>query len=396
MVDYIGYWSERADIPRKRLTRLLGISRSKYYRWRRRYGMRNAHNSPVPRWFWLEDWEREAIVAYRAEHPLEGYRRLAYMMLDADVVAASSSTVYRVLKDRGLIGRANRKCSKKGEGFDQPSGPHEHWHMDVSHVNVCGTFYYLCGVLDGFSRYVVHWEIRERMRARDVEIILQRAREKHPEATPRIISDNGPQFIARDFREFIRQCGMTHVRTAPFYPQSNGKYERWNRSVKAECIRPKTPLSLEDAQRVLAEFIDHYNDVRLHGAIGYIAPVDRLEGRSEQIVAERKRKLEAARQRRRENHRRQNGLQAKQLLTTEQREGKRKMAGETDASSAGKQLARDSRPGHATERRSGAGDEACPWPHPESSVDAPYALKNPGSPQASHPLKSKEHLSHSR
>lgn len=222
-------------------------------------------------------------------------------------------TPYRVLKERGLIGRANRKSSRKGEGFDQPSGAHEHGHMDTSHVNICRTFYYLCGVRDGFSRYVVHREIRERMKARDVEISLQRAREKHPDAAPRIISDNGSQFIARDFKEFIRQCGMTHVRTAPFYPQSNGKYERWNRSVKNECIRPKTPLSLEDARRVLADFIAYYNNVRLHGAIGYIAPVDKLEGRSEQIMAERKRRLGTARQRRRESNRRQNGFQAAPL-----------------------------------------------------------------------------------
>ncbi|MFH1108921.1 MAG: DDE-type integrase/transposase/recombinase [Planctomycetota bacterium] len=84
----------------------------------------------------------------------------------------------------------------------------------------------------------------------EVEIILQRAREKFPGVTPRIISDNGPQFIAKDFKEFIRICGMTHVRTSPYYPQSNGKLERWHRSIKGECIRPGTPPSLEDARRV--------------------------------------------------------------------------------------------------------------------------------------------------
>ena len=397
MVDYVGYWAGRAEVPKRRLIELIGIGRSTFYSWKERYGVTNDHNSPVPRWFWLTDGEREAIAAYQAEHPLEGYRRLAYMMLDADVVAASPSTVYRVLRRRGQIGQKSREPSRKGEGFDQPTGAHQHWHMDVSYVNICGTFYYLCGVLDGFSRYVVHWEIREHMKARDVEIVLQRAREKHPEARPRIISDNGPQFVAKDFKEFIRQCGMTHVRTAPFYPQSNGKYERWNRSVKAECIRPKTPLSLEDARRVLADFIDHYNGARLHGGIGYIAPVDKLEGRAEQIVAERNRKLEAARRRRRESYRQRGSLAApQQLLTSDRQASKREVAGETDASSAGKHLARDNRPGHATGCRSGAGEEACPQPSTESSVDAPYALKNPGSPQASHPLKSEEHLSKSR
>jgi transposase InsO family protein len=95
----------------------------------------------------------------------------------------------------------------------------------------------------------------------EIEIILQRAREKYPEAKPRIISDNGPQFIARDFKEFIRIAGMTHVRTSPYYPQSNGKLERWHKSLKSECIRPGTPLTREDALRLIQTYVEHYNTV---------------------------------------------------------------------------------------------------------------------------------------
>ncbi len=128
-----------------------------------------------------------------------------------------------------------------------------------------------------------------------MELILQRAKEKYPEAKPRIISDNGPQFIARDFKEFIRISGMTHVKTSPFYPQSNGKIERWHQSLKRECIRPGVPLSLEDACRLVAGYIDYYNQVRLHSALGYVTPKDKLEGKEKEIFAERDRKLEAAR-----------------------------------------------------------------------------------------------------
>lgn len=130
----------------------------------------------------------------------------------------------------------------------------------------------------------------------DVEIILQRAKEKFPEARPRIISDNGPQFIAKDFKEFIRLSGMTHVRTSPFYPQSNGKLERFHKTFKGECIRPGVPLSLEDARRIAGEYIEHYNNVRLHSAIGYVAPADKLTGKDEGIFKERDRKLEDARE----------------------------------------------------------------------------------------------------
>ena len=182
----------------------------------------------------------------------------------------------------------------------QPLQPHEHWHIDFSFVNVGGTFYYLCSILDGASRFIVHWEIRESMKEADAEIVLQKAREKYPQARPRIISDNGPQFIAKDFKEFIRLWQASHVLTSPYYPQSNGKLERWHRTLKEQAIRPKTPLDLEQARQVVAQFVEHYNTVRLHSAIGYLAPKDKLEGRAETIWQARDEKLAAARERRRQ------------------------------------------------------------------------------------------------
>ena len=204
--------------------------------------------------------KRKAIIRFYHAHPKEGYRRLTFMMLDRDVVAVSPATVWRLLNREGLLRRWNVKASKKGTGFHQPLRAHQHWHMDVSHINICGTFYYLCSVLDGFSRYIVHWDIRESMREADVEIILQKAKERMPQARPRIISDNGPQFIAKDFKEFIRVSDMTHVRTSPHYPQSNGKIERWHQSLKRECIRPGTPLSLDQARRIVGRYVDYYNN----------------------------------------------------------------------------------------------------------------------------------------
>ena len=222
------------------------------------------------------------------------------MMLDADVVACSPTSVYRVLKSAGLLAGSSPVPSKKGKGFVQPLQPHEHWHVDVSYLNIAGTFYFLCSVLDGCSRFIVHHEIRAKMEESDVEIILQRAREAHPGVTPRIITDNGPQFIARDFKEFIRLAGMTHVKTSPYYPQSNGKLERWHKTLKGNCIRVQVPLSLEDARRIVADYVRHYNEVRLHSAIGYVTPKDKLEGRDAIIFAERDRKLAEARERRKQ------------------------------------------------------------------------------------------------
>ena len=129
----------------------------------------------------------------------------------------------------------------------------------------------------------------------DIELILERAKETFPQARPRVISDNGPQFIARYFKEFIRLSGMTHVRASPFYPQSNAKIERWHQSLKAECLRPGFPLSLDEARRLVTRNVEHYNTVRLHSALGYVTSQAMLEGRQQEIWAQRDRKLEAAR-----------------------------------------------------------------------------------------------------
>jgi len=223
---------------------------------------------------------------------------MTFMMLDADVVACSPSSVYRVLKKAGLLAGQTPNVTKKGTGFVQPLKPHQEWHVDISYLNIAGTFYFLCSLLDGYSRFIVHHEIREKMEEIDVETIIQRAREKFPGVTPRIISDNGPQFIAKDFKEFIRVAGMTHVRTSPYYPQSNGKIERWHKTLKGDCIRVQVPLSLDDARKIVADFVTHYNEVRLHSAVGYVTPKDKLLGNDEAIHAERDRKLVEARERR--------------------------------------------------------------------------------------------------
>jgi transposase InsO family protein len=297
-VDFVRELSERTEIVQEKIIGWVGIARGKFFDWCRRYGKALEHNGLVPRDHWLEDEEERRIVEFHDRHPLEGYRRLTYMMIDQDVVAASPSTVYRVLDRAGRLSRWSRQPSKKGSGFVQPLAPHEHWHIDISYVNIASTYFYLCSVLDGASRAVLHWDLRESMKESDVELILEATREKYPGVRPRIISDNGPQFIARDFKEYIRLTGMTHVRTAPFYPQSNGKIERWHKTIKGDGIRPAAPQTREEGLRVVGGYVEHYNGARLHSAIGYVTPNDFLAGRQTAIWAARDEKLARAREQR--------------------------------------------------------------------------------------------------
>jgi transposase InsO family protein len=298
IVDFVRSWSDKTDIPVARFVPWLGIARSKYHDWLGRFGKVNEHNAWVPRDHWLSAEEIAAICRFARGHPSDGYRRMTFMMLDADVVACSPASVYRVLKKEGLLAGQTPNVTKKGTGFVQPLRPHQEWHVDVSYLNICGTFYFLCSILDGYSRFIVHWEIRDKMEEIDVETILQRAREKFPGECPRIITDNGPQFIAKDFKEFIRVTGMTQIRTSPYYPQSNGKIERWHKTLKGECIRVQVPLSPDDARRLTTDYVAYYNHVRLHSAVGYVTPNDRLLGNDPVIHAERDRKLVEARERR--------------------------------------------------------------------------------------------------
>lgn len=307
VVDFIAHWSALTELSAQRLVIWLGLSPRKFSRWRQRYGQVNEYNALVPRDHWLEAWEKQAIIDFFSQYPLEGHRRLAFMLLDRDLVAVSPSSVYRVLKEAGLLYDRFVQPSRKGTGFVQPLEPHDHWHIDFSYINIAATFYYLCTVLDGCSRYVIAWDLRLSMTEADAEIVLQRGRESFPQAKPRIISDNGSQFIARDFKEFIRLWQTSHVFTSPHYPQSNGKLERFHRTLKEQAIRPKTPLCLEDAKRVVGDFIRHYNGVRLHSSIGYITPLDRLQRRHTEIFTARDKKLETARQQRKINRQLQPG-----------------------------------------------------------------------------------------
>jgi transposase InsO family protein len=274
----------------------LSLSQARFYAWQK---PKPPSRVEVPKNHWLLPREAEAIVAYRHDHPDEGYRRLTYQMLDENIVAVSPASVYRVLKNAGLLWPFAKTHTKaKGSGFVQPSKPHEHWHLDISYLNFKGTFVYLVALIDGYSRFIVHHDVRISVEALDVELLLERAREKFPGVRPILITDNGPQFIAKDFKSYLRFAGITHRRTRFFYPQSNGKAERFMLTCKSGTIWKYSVLSLEDLKQLIARFIMDYNTRRLHSALGYITPLDMLTGRQEQIFNERRAKLQWAHARR--------------------------------------------------------------------------------------------------
>ena len=290
----------KTHIPLGTLAAMADLRLSKYYDWKSRKGRATRHNGITDKRHWILPEEREAIIDYAKEHLHEaGYRRMTYMMLDENVVAVSPSTTYRILKQAGLLDRWNISMTKtKKHGFDQPARVHEHWHIDIKYVNFHGTFLFLISIIDGFSRYIVHHELRTHMQEYDVQCTLQIAWEKFPHARPRIISDNGPQFIAKEFYELLRVKGLQQIRTSVRHPQSNGKIERFHRTISEECLRQQSFINLDDASYQINAFIDYYNNRRLHSAIHYLTPADCLNGLTAQRLNERYQKLSLAKQKR--------------------------------------------------------------------------------------------------
>lgn len=296
IVEYIDRLVALTGITRKAIVREVGITMSKYSDWKKRYGNPNNHNSKYPKDHWLTYEEITAIIKYAEENNGEGYRRLAYMMIDDNVAFASPSSVYRILISKGLLQKWERNTdSKKGNGFEQPTEVHEHWHIDIKYVNFRGAFLFLISIIDGFSRYIVNHGLRRNMQEYDVELVLQQALEQYPGAKPRIISDNGTQFISKDFKNFLSHVNLNHVRTSIAYPQSNGKIERFHKTINQECLTKSSLIDFEDAVKQINSYIDFYNKKRLHSSLFYLTPEDYLLGRNKERIKIRCMKLNKAR-----------------------------------------------------------------------------------------------------
>ncbi|MCW7520823.1 IS3 family transposase [Leptospira levettii] len=283
-----------SGLPIKYLSEKIGLSSRKISVWRK--GSIGSENKCIPKSHWITPEERKAVEDFKRENPFFGYVLLTWMMIDRDIAYMSPSSVYRILVECGLNNKWRKPTSdSKKTGFDQPKSIHEHWHTDISYINFKGSFVYLICVLDGFSRAVLSWSIATKMESLDVQLVLWDACEKwlggDREKGIRLITDNGSQFSTKEFKQTLKEYSITNVRTSVNHPQSNGKIERFHGTIKSELIREIPKYSLEQVRYEVGHWIEHYNNVRLHSAIGYVAPMDVFYGRKDSILRERKEKL---------------------------------------------------------------------------------------------------------
>lgn len=299
---------QRSGWPVRRTLTALEIAPGTYYRWCLPKALTEfvpSNREPRGRGSMYEvlESERRTIIEYAMTHPEVRHRELAWKMLDDGVCAVSSSTVYRVLRESNLVCRWKPK--EKRQGTSQPAPPtkpDQLWQTDIRYTKVQERNYYLLSFVDAYSRYVVHHELLTTMDGLSVSVGAAAAIETLPqEVRPTIQSDHGSGFIAREFAGTLAESGVGHTLIRPHTPTDNGIIERYHRTI-GEKIEEYDLEDFTEAKAVIAGIIDHYNHRRLHSSLSYLRPVDYYRGDPMTLLAERRRRLQEARELRKQEN----------------------------------------------------------------------------------------------
>jgi putative transposase len=270
---------------------VLGIAKSSYYRWRQ--GQPALRSRKVP-WNRITPEEEDRILVLAREYPELSSRQLSARITDNEGFAVSESTVYRILRREGLVKRQETQIMAAKEYHTKTTRPHQMWATDASYFRVVGWgYYYLVTVMDDYSRFILAWKLQKDMSANSLIGVVQKAvdatgmTDVPVEHRTRLLSDNGAGYVSRAFRDYLRLVGIGHILAAPYHPQTNGKVERYQQSLKREVnqLPYELPGQLE---RSIASFVEYYNYRRYHKALSNVMPADVLNGRRKEILERRK------------------------------------------------------------------------------------------------------------
>ena len=286
-----------SELGVKRTLKELGINRSTFYEWYRNYldhGLEGLiPKVPVRKTFWnkIPERERNKVVEFALERPELSPRELAYHITDNQGWFISESSVYRILKQRGLITSPAWIVMAAADEFkDKTSRIHQQWQTDFTYFKIIGWgWYYLATVMDDYSRYIITWELCSNMETNDAkrvvgEAILESGIGK--DQRPRLLTDNGSCYISGEFKKFIDEVDLGHVQGAPYHPQTQGKIERYHRTMK-NVVKLENYFFPDQLRAALGSFVDYYNNERYHESLENMTPADIYFGRAKQIKSNR-------------------------------------------------------------------------------------------------------------
>ena len=293
---------EQSHLPAKRTLAMLGVTRSTFYRWYDRWreggpeALRDRPSKPSRVWNRIPEAIQNQIVELALDAPELSPRELAVRFTDESKYFVSESSVYRLLKAHNLITSPAYIVIKATDEFkDKTSAPNELWQTDFTYFKIVGWgWYYLSTILDDFSRYIVAWKLCATMRTDDVtatlDLALASAGLDHANVAhrPRLLSDNGASYVSGDLAKWLEEKRMSHVRGAPYHPQTQGKIERWHQTLKNRILLDNSYLPGDLEQRIAA-FVTHYNHDRYHESLENLTPADVYFGRGPDILEERNR-----------------------------------------------------------------------------------------------------------
>jgi len=287
-----------SGLPRRRALAQLGLPKSTYYRWLKRQiegRLKDIKGGSPISWNKLKPGEESKILLRARASSELSPRQLALKLVDSEGWYVSESTVYRILKREGLIKPAEVVGFKAGKEYHRKTGrPNELWATDCAHLKVFDWgWYYLETVMDDFSRFILSWDLKTDMSAGSLEDVVQQAvdltgmTDVPVEDRTVLLSDNGAGYISQQFNQYLHLVGIRHITASPFHPQTNGKIERYHRTLKGEVNRVPydMPGQLKEAIRA---FVEYYNYRRYHEGLGNVTPYDVYTGRHLEIIQKRK------------------------------------------------------------------------------------------------------------
>lgn len=288
---------EKTGWPKQKIIGLFGLNRQRLNRWEKeKENPPRSQKHIVTR---ILPEEEESVIFYRTLKDKNrdlGYRKFTWTMVDNDVAFVSESAVYRILKRFNLLGKSFKPHDGAAKEYNnKPKYVHHHWHTDLAYVKLSGEHFYLVFMLDGYSRYIMAWELLTDMSSMSVELFTQKVLDKYTDVRPMVIHDNGVQFISYEFKNILSENNCIDVPTRIKHPETNGKAERFVGIVRQEALRPNSPSYYTEAVNILEQFVHDYNNNRYHAGINFLKPVDVFEGRRKKILDERKKKLAKAR-----------------------------------------------------------------------------------------------------